>query len=475
MRRPPLLVLLGLTGVAGGWWVAWTAGAPRSGDADLERSVRRRDIAFYARRAERDPKGAADLAQLAGLFLQLGRENGDVAHIRRAEQTARRSLARRESRNAKAQVVLASSLLAQHRFPEALEAARRLVAIDPDVPSHRALLGEIQLELGAYDAARATFGAIAGAWRNLAVAPRLARWAEIEGRTPEARYVLRAALDEARRRRDLPREQVAWFYLRVGDLELRNGRLREAERALEAGLEAAPGDGRLLAAFARLEAARGRWRRVVALGERAVSALPDIGTLALLGDAHAALGDTARAETWFAAAERAAAQSPEPFNRAWTLFRLEHGRRLDETVAILRREIAVRQDVYGFDQLAWGLYLAGDYREARAAMTQALRMGTRDAVLLFHAGMIERALGDRSAARRYTRLALEVNPYFHPRFAAVARAALDSLDAPTLHNLRRIRSTPMWSVFHRLNTTPIPSAHSDRLNSFTSICTSTEN
>ncbi len=397
MRRGVVtLILIGGGLLAAAGWAWRGEGAAPVAVAARDQSIRELDIAFYAARVRRDPESAADLAQLASLFLQRGRETGAPADFRRAERFAGRSLALRWGRNGRAQLVLASSLLAQHRFVEAREAARDLVALQPESPGYRALLGEIELELGDYAAARATFAALRPAWRNLAVAPRLARWAEIRGRTAEARYILEAARVEARRRPDLSAEQVAWFHLRVGDLELRNGRLEEAERALREGLMVRPGDPRLLAARARIAAQRGDWVEVIAWGERAGSGA-DLATLALVGDAHAALGDTARAEASYAAVERAAAANPEPFNRQWTQFRLDHGRRLPETLALLRREIAVRQDVLGYDQLAWALFLTGDYGAARDAMTQALRMGTRDAVLFTHAATIARALGDSAA------------------------------------------------------------------------------
>src|SRR5439155_1595300 len=83
--------------------------------------------------------------------------------------------------------------------------------------------------------------------RDLAVAPRLARWAEIRGDTGLARRLLAGALATARRRRDLPPEQLAWFYLRTGDYALRYGRLDEAAYALQAGLDVFPSDYDLLA------------------------------------------------------------------------------------------------------------------------------------------------------------------------------------------------------------------------------------
>jgi tetratricopeptide (TPR) repeat protein len=248
---PAALALL-----AGGILVV-IAGAGRAASAPLdERGVRKRDIAFYAARAARDPHGAADLAQLAGLRLQHARETGDPSDFRRAERAARRSIARRAGRNGKAYLTLASSLLAQHRFVEARVQAETLVARWPEPEGYRALLGEIQLELGDYTAAGATFAGLAAARKHLAVAPRLARWAELSGRVEEARQILEDARAEAIRRRDQPREQVAWFQLRMGDFELRHGRLSEARQALQTGLAVVPGDPRLLAALARLAAAR---------------------------------------------------------------------------------------------------------------------------------------------------------------------------------------------------------------------------
>jgi tetratricopeptide (TPR) repeat protein len=388
-----------------------------------ELALRDADIAFYAKRAVEDPWSAADRAQLAGLWLQRGRESGDPADFRRAEQLARASLSLRESRNARTRLVLASSLLAQHRFTEALEVAEDLVRDEPEIVGYRALLAEIALELGRYEEAAAQFDTLYHARRDLAVAPRLARWAELRGDRAHARRILEAALETARSRSDLPREQLAWFHLRVADLALRHGRLRDAERALRDGLVGEPGDTRLVAALARVAAARGRWREAIRLVELAADRA-DLAALALAGDAAAALGDTATAERWYAAVEHRAAENPEPFNRQWTQFRVDHARRLPETIALLLDEVRVRPDVLGWDLLSWALYQGGAYSEARSAIRQAVRLGTQDALLYFHAGMIEHRLGRADSARALLEHALRLNPRFHHFYADTARAML---------------------------------------------------
>ncbi len=349
------------------WKARAAAAVPDSAPTD-ERAIREADIAFYADRVARDPRSAADLALLAGLHLQQGRETADPAEFRRAEDAARRSLGTRDWRNARAQLVLASSLLAQHRFREARVEAERLVQDDPR-PSSRALLGEIQLELGDYAAADLTFRALRSEESNLAVAPRLARWAEITGRPDEAHAILARARDEALRRADLPREQRAWFHLRLADLALRHGRFVEAEQEARRGLDARPGDPRLLSVLVRWSAARQAWQDALAWAARADWTALDLQTVALVGDAHAALGDSAAGERAWNEVERRAYTNPEPFNRQWTQFRLDHGIALAETRALLEREVRERPDVLGWRMVAQARRLTGDTAGAQRALT----------------------------------------------------------------------------------------------------------
>jgi hypothetical protein len=50
-----------------------------------------------------------------------------------------------------------------------------------------------------------------------------------------------------------------------------------------------------------------------------------------------------------------------------------------------------------------------------------LRLGTRDARLFFHAGMIQLGLGERDAGKAYLGRALATNPHFHLLHADLAR------------------------------------------------------
>jgi tetratricopeptide (TPR) repeat protein len=399
------------------------------GTVSSEARIRDMDIEFYQRRVERDPRSAGDYTRLAGLYLQRGRDMADNTDLLRAEQKARHSIQLRTGHNAAGFGVLASSLVAQHRFMEALQVAQRLLALDSTSIAARGLLGEIQLELGRYEEAGRTLGMLATYHGDLSVAPRLARWHELHGDPEQARRLLRLARDDARRRHGTPKEQLAWFQLRLGDLALRNGHLGEAEGELRDGLRLLPGDPRLLGTMARLEAARHRWRAAIEYGERTIGYLLDPATLGVVGDAYAAAGDGAKAEEYYKTMEVTVLHQPGPFHRAWSLFLLDHGRDLPRVLSKVQEELQTRRDIYGYDLLAWALYKSGRHRDAHAAMTHALSLGTGDAILFYHAGMIERALGDNAAAGRHLEMALAANPYWHPLQPSQARLVLDSIAA----------------------------------------------
>jgi len=361
-------------------------------DAAARAARRDQDLAFFSRRVARDPIGAADRARLAALYLQRARETADYTDYRRAERLARRSLVLRVGHNENTYALLANALLAQHRFTEAYAAARALDRRAPGVASHQALLAEIALELGRYDEARALFDSLWPARHELAVAPRLARWSELTGHVDLAHRLLAGALADAETRRDLPPEQLAWFHLRVGDLALRTGRLDAAEFAFRRGLAVFPGDYRLLAGFARLEAARGNWHRAIDYGDSTVAMVPDPVTFGLISDAYARLGDGRAAAEYAHAMEIAVLGQPGQWHRAWSLYLLDHDRRVPEVLARVQDELRTRRDVYGYDLLAWALHKSHRDREARDAMDHALALGTLDPQLRQHAAAIDSAL-----------------------------------------------------------------------------------
>jgi tetratricopeptide (TPR) repeat protein len=403
------------------------------------------DVSFYERRVAEDSQSAIDQGILAGLYVQRARATGDVDDYGRAEALARRSLALRTARNGQTFALLASTLLARHAFVEALAVARRADSLEPGVPAHLALMGEIELELGDYAAADSHFTAFRYDGEQFTVGARLARWRELSGHADRARRLLAGAAARADRRDDLPREQVAWFHYRLGELELRVGRLDAADSALRRGLGIFPLDYRILGALARLAAARERWTESIAYGDQAIAIQLDPTTLGTISDAYASLGDSAHAAEYARAMTINALHQPGPIHRAWGMFVLDHGTAADarRVLAKSRAERRERHDVYGDDLLAWSLYRLGRYGEAREIIRAALARGTEDAQLDYHAGMIARAAGDTATAIGHLERALALNARFSPSQAPIAVRTLDSLRARSSSSSRAIGALPL--------------------------------
>lgn len=356
-----------------------------------EAEVRDRDIELYTRRTVEDPSSAIDRFTLARLLFTRSRNTGSTTDLERAEKLVRESIAERTQRNYQAFELLSSLLMAHHKFADARAVALRADSLDPNNPSHLALLGEIELELGNYDAAATHFEAVHYDGRNFTTGARVARWYEVTGRINMARQFLKRAIVAVDRRDDLPGEQVAWFHYRLGELELRAGNVAAADSAFRRGLARHADDVRILGGLARSSLAKGEWQQAVDYGERGTAVQLDPATLGAVSVAYGKLGDTAQAASYAHAMSVSALKQPGVIHRAWGMFLLDHGTAEDRADVLkrARRELRDRKDVYGHDLLAWALYRDGQIDEARKEIRLALSQHTEDVVLTEHARAIE--------------------------------------------------------------------------------------
>ena len=165
--------------------------------------------------------------------------------------------------------------------------------------------------------------------------------------------------------------------------------------------------------------------------------MPRPATLAALGDLYSRIGEKGLAQRQYDTVEliaRLAAMNELAYGRELALFYADHDIKLVEALELATNELAVRNDIYGYDALAWALYKNDRPEEAAAAIAKAMELGTKDANLYFHAGMIHYDLGDRELARRYLEQALELNPHFSILHEDAARQTLHELRAGRASN-----------------------------------------
>jgi tetratricopeptide (TPR) repeat protein len=368
------------------------------------------------------PHNAAELDLLGLAYQQRARETGDAVYYSKSEGALERALAL-HPKDLLATSGLGSLALSRHRFGEALVLGRRARSISPGTARNYGVIGDALVELGRYRAAFRTFDRFAQLRPGLASYARISHARELIGDVPGAIEAMKLAVDAGSGQG----EAEAWARVQLGKIYWSVGRLSSAASEYQAALRVFPGYPYALDALARVEAARGRLARAIALeeGASAVILLPQY--VGQLSDLYHAAGKPRLARRQYAligVIERLLVANGVKTDLETALFDVDHGVRLRHALALARLARADRPSIDGDDVLAWALARNGRCAEARGYSERSLRLGTLDALKLFHGGMIERCLGNRTAGDALLRRALALNPHFSVLWSPVARKAL---------------------------------------------------
>lgn len=372
---------------------------------------------------EKQPAEAKGYNMLAAAFMQKARETGDFSLNARAEESLKHSF-RVAPDNYDGIRLQASLLLNYHRFAEALKVAERARAINSRDSNIYGAMVDALVELGDYERAVDAAQKMVDLRPDTASYSRVSYLRSLHGDTKGAIDAMKMAAEAANPKNP---ESVAWCRVHLGDELMNDGKLKEAEHEYDYALYSFPEYHLALAAKARARYAAGDTENAVIFYKRAVERVPLPDYIAALGDLYAKLGRGDEAKQQYEQVEfiEKMGATGGTYSRQLALFWADHDVRLDEALAVAESERAARKDVYTFDVLAWCLYKKGRFEEAQAAMNEALRLGTRDPRLLYHAGMIKLSTGDKAKGADYLKQALAINPTFDILQAKVATEKLN--------------------------------------------------
>jgi tetratricopeptide (TPR) repeat protein len=385
-------------------------------------------IASLQARLETVPGDWQAAASLGIAHVQRARITADPTSYPLAESALARSLAIRPEGNAEGLVGMGSLAAARHDFAAALRWGRRAVRTAPFDADAYGLLGDAQLELGRYGAAFRSFQTMVDTRPSLASYARVSYARELRGDVDGAIRAMRAAYEIAGSRGD-----AAWAAAHVAKLHFGSGSVAEAEAWFRRARAADPTSFDAEAGLALVAWAHGDLDRAVAGYEDLVARYPTPEHVAVLGDLYAASGDREAA-----AAQRELVRAEARLFRAngvntdleLALFEADHAEEGSARAALhaARAEWGRRKSIQVADAYAWALHANGLDRHASALSAQALHLGTRNALFLFHAGMIQLRLGHEERAEGLLRSAFEVNPNFSVRWSPVLRGTLTTLE-----------------------------------------------
>ena len=315
--------------------------------------------------------------------------------------------------------------LSRHEFAAALDDGTRVHAHNPQNPDALAVMVDAQVELGHYDDASASLQQLLDLHPGLPAYARLSYVRELHGDVVGAMRAMRQADIAANGVAD-DRATVATF---LGDLELARGQVAAAGHEYCAALRLQPDLSLARLGAARVAAVQGRRQGAIQSLHALVRERPLPSAVALLGDLQALDGEKTAAKRSFDLVRtigRLQQSSGQVIHLEMAIFEADHANgpvAAAHAVELARRAYDARPgNVFVNDALAWALFRSGDIGAALPFVEHALRLGTPDTLLHYHAAVIASAAGQGERARAEIRTVLRGNPAFSFRYADDARA-----------------------------------------------------
>lgn len=397
-----------VAGVAIGRFI--TADAPASlGPAPAVQSVDDSIVALE-RRVRADPDDAAAWQGLGVAYLQRAANIGDPSYYGLAEDALDRAaeLAPDDPTTLIGQGQLA---LALHQFPEALQLGIRATQALPASADALAVLVDAQVEMGLYDEAEASLQRMLDLRPGLPALARASYLRELHGDVAGAiEAMIRAEAAGSRP------DDVANVAALLGDLHFLQGDVDAAAAAFDRALQASPQLANAAVGKARALGARGDLDQAVTVLEATVERFPAPDAVVLLGDLRARMGDAGEAAETYALVEAIAElqrDAGQVVDLELAIFLADQGADPPRALELARDAERLRPgNVYVNDALAWALLATGDAAAAVAPMEEALRLGSADPLVRFHAAEVFLAVGERDRAAAELAQALSGTAWF---------------------------------------------------------------
>lgn len=374
---------------------------------------------------EKQPDDVKGYNMLGAAFMQKARETGDFSLNARAEESLKQSF-RIAPDNYEALKLQSALLLNYHRFPEALQIAQRAQAINPRDHEIYGAMVDALVELGEYQRAVDMAQKMVDLRPDMASYSRISYLRSLHGDSKGAIGAMKMAIQSSSPQN---LEGTAWCRVHLGDELMNTGNLKDAEREYDNALYLFPDYHLALAAKARARYAAGDIDNAINFYKRAIDRVPLPDYIAALGDLYAKTNRPDEAKMQYDQVEfiEKNGSMAGTYSRQLALFWADHDMRLDEALAIAEKERTTRNDVNTLDVLAWCLYKKGRFDEAKTTIDQALRLGTRDPRMIYHAGLIAAANNENDKAKDYLKQALAINPTFDILQAEIAAKKLKSM------------------------------------------------
>jgi len=366
------------------------------------------------------PEDLKQYITLASAFISEGRITGDNTYYSNAALKMLDMVT--DSTTANKDLVFQSLslrsavLLNMHQFKDALVAAQKGVAISSYNAGIFGALVDANVELGNYDEAVKDCDKMISIRPDLRSYSRASYLRQIYGQNEGAIAAMKMAVEAG-----MPgAESTEWARTKLADLYLDNGNADSASILYRTSLVYRPDYPFALTGMARVEKNKKNYDAAIAWTKKAIKARSEAAFVAQLADLYELKGDATDAkETRNDVVDLLEeGQNDEPkdalvkhnVSRELATAYLNAGN-LDKALQYAQTDLNMRpENIDANDLIAWIYYLKGDYANAKIHADKMLATKTRNANMLYKAGVIYASAGNMQQGNAMMHDALAINP-----------------------------------------------------------------
>lgn len=380
-------------------------------------------IASLEQKTQTDTATSNSYVALANAYMQKVREDADLSLYTKVLELMD-TAEKKDQSNGDVFALRAQVFAGRHEFNQAETLIKKAIELNPNKSTYYGTLSECQVELGKYNDAIVSLQKMVDLRPDFSSYSRIAYMRELYGDIEGARDALTKALSAG----SVFPENIAWVYVELGKLSLKNN-ISQAENEFNSALQAVENYPPALGGLAKVEIAKNNQETAIKHLNKAFNKLPIAAYSTDLGDIYKLKNDNKKANQYYELTKIAYKDSEKSGVRTEmeeAMFLADHELDLDTALTKAQKAHTQRPSIFASDALAWINFRKNNLPEAKKYITEALSLGEHDSQILYHAGRIANADGNKPEAKRLLEKSLLLNPNFSILQAKVAKEILTS-------------------------------------------------
>jgi len=397
---------------------------------EILKSSADKEINIYLSKTNENPEDYYYYLKLGEAYIQKGREVGQIAPYKLAEKAIEKAI-ELYPESYVAYTYLGQISSYKHDFRKTINYTKKAIELRPDKAISYGVQGDAYLELGMYSEAQKVYALMNYLEPGFYSQSRISQLKFLMSDTDGAIEAMEEAL-EFGSKMNLTKENIAWAKVILGSLYFNSGKIDKAENSYKEALNIFDNYYLALEHLAEVNVIKGNYEKAINLYEKTLELNPKPQFYISLGDIYESQGKTEEAEKLYRQAEKSYEEIIQDgikgHSRELVLFYVDSNKHLGLALDLALQDSKDTEDIYAYDTLAWVHFKRNDLDKAEDAITHSLKLGTKDALLYYHAGMILHKQNKFEEAKEHLELALTINPYFDKNKANESRTLIKDIN-----------------------------------------------